>query len=226
MEPKIDGILKSLGSADESDRCYALEDLQQIEFPAIVPFLITALGDRSARVRETAVGILIKLGGAAAAEGAAALLGTENIPLRNAAIEVLEKLGASALIALEKYVDDPSSDVKKFAIDTIGKLLAQDPRPHPAVLAALIEGLLDKDANVSGAAAEALGLAKDDIAIPFLLRQLVGLNRSSWLQCNIVVALARISSEESSQAIKQIDKTLLSAEAQVFLDSALKGEVL
>jgi HEAT repeat protein len=226
MEPQLNKILVALESLDESERCNALEDLHQTGYEKIVPLLVTALQDLSVRVREAAVDLLIKTGGSSVADATAALLSSENIPLRNAAIEILEKLGRSAVDALEKHLSSPSVDVRKFAIDTIGKLLSQFPESVSGVFPALIERLSDQDRNVAGAAAEALGFTKNDLAIPFLLEHLSGPNQSSWLQCNIIVALSRISSKKSLEAINKLDKTELYSEAESYVEMVLNGEVL
>lgn len=307
MEAKLSEIITALSSSDESDRIYAIEDLQEVTDPEIIPYLITALQDRSVRVREAVVDVLINMGGPVVAEATAALLNSEDVPLRNAAIEILEKLGCSALDVLEKYMHSPSADVRKFTIDTIGKLINQsiesnlplfathndrlseegmdkaiaatkalglrrddwainhlsDEGVAEAITAAkalghgrddwaipflsehisepsqsswlqcniitalsLIDRLSDEDVNVAGAAAEALGSARDDWTIPFLLRHIPGPSQSSWVQCSIVVALSRISSEKSLEALQQIDKTQLSDEALMFLEMAINGEVI
>ena len=226
MENQLREIITALASLNESDRCYALEDLQQLNDPTIVPYMVNALEDHSVRVRETAVESLIKVGGTPVAEAAAALLSSENVPLRNAAIEVLEMLGSPAVSVLEKYICSPSVDIRKFAIDTLGKLLSQAGTVTPSVLGLLIASLSDQDGNVAGAAAEALGMTKNDLAVPSLVKQIFGENQSTWLQCNIIVALSRISSEQSLQAIREIDDTRLSGAAKTYIEMALKGEVL
>jgi HEAT repeat protein len=226
MGPAINEIILALSSSDESERCYAVEDLQEVKDPNIIPHLIMALQDRSVRVRETAVDVLTNVGGGVTAEAVASLLSSEHVPARNAAIEILEKLGQPALYALEKYINSSSVDIRKFSIDIIGKVLAQTHEAHPLIFEALVDRLSDEDVNVAGAAAEALGLTKDDGAIPYLLINIFGANQSSWLQCNIIAALSRISSEQSLEALQQIDKAKLFEEAQTYLEMALDGEVL
>lgn len=226
METKISDILTALSSSDESERCYAIEDLQEVKNQEIVPYLVMGLKDRSVRVREAAVDALANVGGQAVAEATVALLNSEEVPLRNAAIEILEKLGCSALDVLVKYIHSSEVDVRKFSIDTVGKILSQSSESHPSILLNLVECLSDEDANIAGAAAEALGLAKDDMVIPFLVSHISGANQSSWLQSNIIAALTRISSQKSLEAIKEIDKSQLSNEAKTYLEMALNGEVL
>ncbi|MEO5968931.1 MAG: HEAT repeat domain-containing protein [Bdellovibrionia bacterium] len=219
-------IIAALSSEDETDRCYALENLQQIHDPDIVPRLMSALEDRSVRVREHAISIFKREHGPVAAQAAASLLNSENEILRNAAIEILEGLGKSAIDVLEKYINSFSVDVRKFSIEVVGKILSNSPDSHPLVFDSLTNRLFDEDPNVSGAAAEALGFTKDDSAIPPLLECLSRPHSSYWLQCNIIVALSRIASPKSLEAIKQIDKNQLSEEARDFLKMALKGEPL
>lgn len=217
-------IIAALSSSDESERCYALEDLERTQGPEAIPHLIGALQDRSARVREAALDLLTKVGNVAVADAAAVLLSSENVPLRNAAIEVLEKIGAPAISVLEQYINAPSDDVRKFAVDTVGKILSHMTESDPRTLEVLCGRLSDEDVNVAGAAAEALGLARNEWAVPFLLQRLMDSRQSSWIQCNIVVALSRISSESSREALRRIDKDNLSSEAKRYLEMALIGE--
>jgi HEAT repeat protein len=221
----LEEIIPALSSPDESSRCQAIENLQLIQDSKIILYLITALEDSSVRVREQAISALIKVGGQPVAKATASLLNSENVALRNAAVEILENLDESTLEVLESYINSSSVDVTKFALEAVGKILNKSPEPHLKIFNSLITRLSDDDPNVSGAAAEALGLAKDDLAIPHLLNHLSGPNQSYWLQCNIIVALSRIASPMALEALNQINKDQISEEAKDFLDEALKGEI-
>jgi HEAT repeat protein len=230
VSAKLKEIVSNLHSSDESDRCYAIEDLKEVNDPKIVDYLIDALKDPSVRVRETATDVLVLVGGNGVAEGVASLLESEEVPIRNAAIEILEKMGPAALNTLETCMESSSIDVRKFAIDTVGKILNQTKfdshEPKPRIFSVLIDRLWASNANISGAAAEALGLSKDDSVIAPLMSHLSGPNKSPWLQCNIIVALSRIGTPNARSSIQNIDKNELFEEAKTFLEMALNGEAL
>jgi len=161
-----DALLEALKSADESDRCYALEDLEASGELDIIPHIVNALQDSSVRVRETAVEILSRMGGIKVAEASAELLGSENVGLRNNAIEILEKLGEHSVIVLKKYIKSDSPDVRKFTVDIFGKIFTLNSGLLAEVRTDVMERLADVDPNVAGAAAEVLGLAKMKCLIP------------------------------------------------------------
>ena len=230
MELKLTEVIASLGSLDESDRCYAVEDLEQIGTPIAIPYLMKALQDSSVRVREAAVEVLIKVGGSGVAEETVKLLSSEVVEVRNAATEILESLGVSAIDSLVACFNSSSGDVRKFAIDTAGKIIRKGVELQSngisALIPALIDRLSDSDVNVSGASAEALGFPQNNLAIPFLLNTLLKNPTSYWLQCNIIVALSRISSDLSLKALQNVEKNILCPESQEFLEMALDGVVL
>ena len=222
----LEKIKAALGSVDESLRCCAVEDLQQLTSGDRIPLLLVSLQDRSARVREAAAAVLESVGGASVADAMAKLLGSENVPARNAAMEILEKLGQPSLKILEEYVNSPSVDVRKFAIDTIGKILAVTTGMDATMGSALSGRLYDADLNVAGAAAEALGNSKDDSIIQSLVRRLSEPSLASWVQCTIIVALSGMPGHMAREAILKIDRAHLSDEASTFLEQALKSEAV
>ena len=225
MGPSLEKLVVALSGYTEAERSDAVEDLQQLKDREGIPYLVVALHDRSVRVREAAVRALIDLGGADVADAAAALLGSENVGMRNGAIEILEELGESALLPLERYLMSTSADVRKFSIDTVGKIISQI-KATPSTLSLLVDRLWDSNENVAGAAAEALGGTRDDTAVSFLVDRISASCESSWLQCSIVAVLADIESAASMDALQQIRRMQLSAEAKTFLDSALSGAAL
>lgn len=109
------------------------------------------LADRLDRETDTSVreAILLALGHigtAAAAEHLFALLGSEDVWLRNAAIETLAEMDAAVIGALDRALADPDSDRRIFAVNVLVSLR------HPAA-AAYARRALAEDGHVNVVAA-------------------------------------------------------------------------
>jgi len=149
--------------------------------------LFLAMGDQSWRVRKDAVAVLLSaqpLSGAAI-EGVIDLLrSADNAGLRSSAVELLERLGASAVNSLCGHLDDPDHDLRKFVIDILGSIGSS------SCLPLLVAALDDSDPNVRVAAAENLGKIGDPSALPQLLKVLEG--GDLWLKFTVLDALSLI----------------------------------
>ncbi|KQS80056.1 hypothetical protein ASG32_23985 [Methylobacterium sp. Leaf361] len=109
------------------------------------------LADRLAReadrsVGEAILGALGRIGTPAAAERLFDLLGSEDVWLRNAAIETLQEMDAAVLGALERALADPDSDRRIFAVNVLVSLR------HPAA-ATYARRVLAEDGHVNVCAA-------------------------------------------------------------------------
>jgi HEAT repeat protein len=133
--------------------------------------LLKALGDSDWRVRKEAALTAVQL--APSQEVLRALLTAlepgENIGLRNAAVDALAGFGVHAIASLAAQVSRLDADGRKLVVDT----LARSGRPEGLpVLRSLLQ---DQDANVRGAAIEAvalIGASCADDAVPLLEEQL------------------------------------------------------
>src|SRR5690606_9934778 len=110
--------------------------------------LLLALGDSDWRVRKEAVTVALELG--PSADLVAALVGafapSENVGLRNAAVETLAGLGGPAVSAVAEALPSLDADGRKLAAEALG-------RSHdPAALPALEKLATDPDSNVRVAA--------------------------------------------------------------------------
>ncbi|MBF0208758.1 MAG: HEAT repeat domain-containing protein, partial [Oligoflexia bacterium] len=88
----INDLILALESTDESDRCCAIEDLGLLKDRDTIPYLIKAIDDGSTRVREASIDALISIGGNGVVTEMILLLESEDVSLRNAAINILEQL--------------------------------------------------------------------------------------------------------------------------------------
>ena len=154
-----------LTSAVEEERLQALRTMvsQGEDIPS--PVLYRALGDESWRVRKEATEIFLNLSsaGSRAGEVVNLLHSQDNAGLRNAAVEILVRLGRQAVPCLLAELSCSEVDVRKFVLDILGAI--GDPRSVPAMIAALD----DADSNVRAAAAENLGRIGAAEAVPALL---------------------------------------------------------
>lgn len=219
--------LRALGTADAEVRRLVVRALEQAEIETARSVLSIVLGDEDWRVRKE--GILLAHSLAERADVVPLLVEalrspSDAVALRNAAVEALAGLGATAAPQVEEALASGTLDAdgRKLAVDVLGG--ARQPRSVPA----LVLALEDEDANVRGAAAEALGLIGGEEAIQALssvlarsdrflrLVALEGLNRNvaaisfatvqpflgdRILRHAAVAALARCSDREATSAL-------------------------
>ncbi|MBW1730167.1 MAG: HEAT repeat domain-containing protein [Deltaproteobacteria bacterium] len=214
MSLSIADLLKHLNSEDATDRRYAAEDLGDLNHPAAIPALIKALEDPVVAVREAAVDSLITIGGKDVCEQVIPLLGSDDAWLRNYATEILEQIGVDAVEGVRKLCESPSSDIRKFALDVLGKIGELTDVDAFEEIAARLD---DENVNVAAAAAEALGRIGDPAAIPILADYVYS---SPWLQCNVIHAIYQIGGDGARQVIENIDPEKLSSEAQPYYETA------
>ena len=139
-------------TGDVEARRGALATLEVSADPAILGFLIDAMGDESWRVRKEAAAAAARSPDRRGASVAlvAALAEPDNVGRRNAAIEALEAVGSPAVAPLLDVLATVPEH-RKVVLDTLG--LLADPSAARAVAASLG----DADPNVRMAATEALG---------------------------------------------------------------------
>lgn len=152
-----------------------------------MPLFFVAMGDGSWRVRKEAVAALAAAQPlrSEAVEGVIELLrSADNAGLRASAVELLERLGSSAVTHLCDHLNDPDHDLRKFVIDILGTIGAG------SCLPLLLAALDDPDPNVRVSAAENLGKIGDPQALPRLLQVLEG--GDLWLKFTVLDALSLI----------------------------------
>ncbi|MGV7030687.1 HEAT repeat domain-containing protein [Methylobacterium symbioticum] len=140
----------ALGAASAAARREAARRL------ASDPGAVDALAAQLAReadnsVREAILAAIGRIGTPAAAHHLLGLLGSEDVWLRNAAIETLQVMDAAVLGALEDGLDDPDSDRRIFAVNVLASL------HHPEAAALALRALArDPHVNVCAAALDVL----------------------------------------------------------------------
>jgi HEAT repeat protein len=176
-------------SLDEEMRLQGLREIARIGAADSLATLYAALGDASWRVRKEAVEIFLGLPAAWTLSGEIAdfLHSQDNAGLRNAAVDILTRLGRHALPCLLEELACNDHDVRKFALDILGEIR------DPAAVGSMISALRDPDGNVRAAAAENLGKLGTAEAIPALLAVLG--EADLLLRFTILEALAQIGGE-------------------------------
>jgi HEAT repeat protein len=176
-----------LREPDEEARRQAVAQLARQPFDQAMSLLFLAMGDQSWRVRKDAVAVLLAAQPLSreAIEGVIDLLrSADNAGLRSSAVELLERIGTSAVDCLCRHLGDPDHDLRKFVIDILGSI------GSGSCLPLLVAALDDPDPNVRVAAAENLGKIGDPQALPQLLKVLEG--GDLWLKFTVLDALSLI----------------------------------
>ena len=184
-------ITEALNSPDEEVRLQGLRDLASCDSSEGLDLIFKAFGDESWRVRKESIELYLKLpiSRELIGEVIELLHADENAGLRNAAVEILTRMGRDSVPMLLGQARCPDHDVRKFIIDILGDI--DDPEAVPV----LITGLDDEDSNVRAAAAENLGKLKSAEAVPKLLKAMH--HQDLLLQFTILEALRRIASPVS-----------------------------
>ena len=216
MTDRHDLLIEQLASPDPTTRRYAAEDLGDLHDACAVPALVEAVRDPEVAVREAAVDALVVIGGQAVSEHVAPLLETEDVALRNYAIEILERVGPESIDVLVAACKSASPDVRKFALDILGKVARGCAGKCLDAVAALLG---DDNPNVAGSAAEALGHMGDSRATPCLANHLGG---PPWMQLCVFSALSQIGGETALKVLRSVEVGKLSPYTKHFYDSSLK----
>jgi HEAT repeat protein len=153
---------------------------------SLLPLTLEALGDTSWRIRKEAADILLAFAetGNLTHEVVKLLHAQENAGLRNAAVDILVRLGRQAIPSLVKELSCIDQDVRKFVLDILGEI------GDPTSASVMLPALSDEDSNVRAAAAENLGKLRATEAAPALLETMKGADL--WFCFTALEALGKI----------------------------------
>lgn len=154
-----------MASDNEDVRLEGIRALGLADAESLLDLLFQGLGDASWRVRKEAADVFLRLPTRQERVGKVVELlhAEENAGLRNAAVDILVRMGSDVVPMLLEQTRCPDHDVRKFIVDILGEIA--DPRAVPQLLAALD----DEDGNVRASAAENLGKLGSHEAVPHLL---------------------------------------------------------
>ncbi len=181
-----DRITELLQSPEDEKRLQGLKVLPRDDAEFSLACIYRSLGDSSWRVRKEAADCFLLLPDASkrVPEVIALLHSEENAGQRNSAVEILVRIGPSAIPHLLPQLTCNDQDVRKFVLDILGEI------GDFSCAGPMIHALRDRDENVRAAAAENLGKIGTPEAVPALLDALEG--EDLWFRFTILEALAQI----------------------------------
>lgn len=198
---------------DDFDPCIRREACSEIgaglavEF---VPDLVRALNDGDPSVKEASLESLALIGGSVVAETVAPLLRSHEACLRNAAVEVLERLGPESIDTLAGVLKDDDDDVVKFGVDILAKI--RDERAFN-----LLFGLVEhKNPNVRASVAVSLGRLQEPSACAYLLKALS--DNEQWVRFSAVEGLGYLG---SSAALPELLKLIENDSVTILREAAI-----
>jgi HEAT repeat protein len=158
-----------------------------------VPALVNAMSSPNIGVQEAVDHALRSIGGPTVVHAVIPLLRSENVPVRNIAMDILRELGQNDLPAVEALLRDHDPDVRIFASDILGSMNSV------GVIAPLCSALLhDPEVNVRYQAAVSLG----NLAFPESARCLnKAMQDEEWVQFAVIEALTKIGDSASTKAL-------------------------
>jgi len=168
--------------------------LGRLRLPQTLPHLLTALTDREAAVRRSAVKALDTFHDMSAAGGLFRALGDNDLEVQEYATSALARLYPEIYPQLMKRVQDQDPDIRKNVISTFRKIGDRDAVP------AIIAALDDPDANVRMFAVAALIEFKDPRAIHGLIERMQNEDEMGWLISYAFLEIGESAVEELLRA--------------------------
>lgn len=185
-EPTVEMLVTGLQSAEPRSRRAAARGLS--DHPLTAGVLCEALNAETEQsVREAIFTALIRIGSPAAADGLIPLLKSEDVGLRNGAVEALKTMPAVVGERVAEILAGPA-DARILGVEILGAL-AHPQSPHWLV------GVLaeEPEINVCAAAVDALAECGDREAVAPLRRLLERFPDEPFLEFSVNTALARIA---------------------------------
>ncbi len=193
-----DKMLKQLESDDPELVREAAFKAGEEGCESVVPLLVGLISSRNLGVQEAAEYALRKIGGAVTVAHLVPFLRSDDVPIRNLAMDVLREVGNQDFRTLNELLHDADDDIRIFAADILGStrnVLAVGP---------LCEALLrDPEVNVRYQAAVSLGNLGKREAAKCLNR---AMSDEEWVQFAVIEALSKIRDESGVDAlVKALD---------------------
>jgi HEAT repeat protein len=180
------GLITQLSDADPQARRWAARDL--LRHPEATGDLLARLQcETEISVREVILTSLTRLGGPIAVAGLVDWLRSEDVQMRNEAIEAMKALPDEVAPIMGALLTDKDSDVRIMAVNILESL------PHPKVEQWLID-VIDRDpvVNVCGTAVDLLGEVGSGAAFDALQRLKQRYAAEPYIQFAADLALKRI----------------------------------
>ena len=179
--------LKALTEGSGEERWMAARSLG--DNPGEIEALGRALlAETDGRVREAIFTSLLRVGGAASVEAVLPCLRSDDASVRTGALDTLKEMAAAAAPRLADLLGDREADVRLLACEVVREL---PPAQASAMLCELLED--ERDANVCGAAVEALAEVGGPEAFAVLSRCAARFAGEPFLLFAIRTAVSRIA---------------------------------
>ncbi|MBR4741935.1 MAG: HEAT repeat domain-containing protein, partial [Desulfovibrio sp.] len=196
LQSSPDEILAKLKSDDSSeirDAAFSAGDLNVRE---AIPQLCALVSSNNIGIQEAAEYALRKIRGTEVIEHLLPLLQSEEVAVRNVAMDILREIGPDNIESMRPYLRGEDSDLRIFVSDILGHC------HHHKAADLLCEALLkDPEVNVRYQAAISLG----NLAYPESVQALSqAMHDEEWVQFAVVEALAKIKDYSAITALMQL----------------------
>lgn len=194
-----DDLRARLNDADPGIRREACSEIGAGMAIAFLPDLVRALNDADPSVKEASLDSLASIGGSVAAQAVAPLLRSQDSCLRNAAVEVLERIGPASIDTIAAVLSDDDDDVVKFGVDILANI--SDERATD-----LLFRLSDhRNPNVRASVAVCLGRLQEPSACAYLLKALS--DGEQWVRFSAVEGLGYLGSPAALPELLKLIET-------------------
>ncbi len=185
------------------------------DFPIeqVIDVLVRLLYDPNKAIQEAVIEFLSSESSAIVVKKLLPLLREENAAVRNAAIEILEKIGRDKVDLIGEYLNDEDKDVRLFVCDILGKFGTDK------TLEYLKKAINDSDVNVRNSAVMGIGRIKNEKAVE-VLADLIGRENDTWVRFSIIDALSQIGGEKAKQVLRA---ALFKEENEVVMKALLEA---
>lgn len=189
-------IKEKVVSVDPAEREAAAMELAGYPGEESLDCLILMLSDVRAEVIYAASRSIVSIGTEKAVDALVPLLRSEDVTLRNLAIEIIPRIGAVSISRIVDLLNDKDPDVRKFTVDILRKVNSDE------AVDPLIRALYDENVNVAVDAAEILGDIGNNRAVSHLVKCL---EMNLWLKCAALRSLGKIGGEEALQTLLSVN---------------------
>ncbi|MBO4369115.1 MAG: HEAT repeat domain-containing protein [Desulfovibrio sp.] len=196
MQTSPDQILAGLKSDDTSEIRDAAFLAGDQELKEAIPDLCNLVRSTNIGIQEAAEFALRKIRGQQVIENLLPLLQSEEVSVRNAAMDILREIGVDSIESMRPYLKGEDSDLRIFITDILGHC-----KTHKSA-DLLAEALLrDPEENVRYQAAVSLGTLAYPESVDPLSR---AMHDAEWVQFAVVEALAKIKDRSATTALVQL----------------------
>ncbi len=155
---------------------------------AAIESLVPVLSDPDVAVQEAAMTALVAFDSCHVATHLLPVL-LDTVQHRNVAVEVLQRLGPTALPVLFRAVPNSDKHIRKFIVDIVGHI------GGPAAVDGLLDLVNDSSPNVRAAVVESLGVLGDQRAVAPLIRMVQ--DPEEWVMFSAISALGSLANVEA-----------------------------